>query len=96
MSADPEGCRAVVPLSDGLRLILADGTVAHLTVTTDDGDELIEVTQTPEGGGVFGGIDHEPRVEVDIITDHEAVDHPRIREALEDLEFWDRDNGGDN
>ncbi|AHG00906.1 hypothetical protein HALLA_12030 [Halostagnicola larsenii XH-48] len=85
---DPEGCRAVIPLSDGIRIILADGTVAHLQVTTDDGDELTEITGHPSGGGVFGGIDHDTRVEIGIISDHEAAQHPMVQEALEDLGFW--------
>lgn len=86
MPSNPHGCQAVIPLSDGIRLILGDGTVANLEVTTDDGDELLEVTQHVDAG-VFGGIDHETRVEVGIIDDPDAVSHPRISDALEDLGF---------
>ena len=86
------GCRAVIPLSDGTRVILGDGTVAHLRLTeANTGTELVETTANPEGGGLFGGVDTDTRIEVGIITDHEAVQHEMVREALEDLGFWETD-----
>ena len=85
---DPDGCQAVVVLSDGARLILADGTVCRVAVQNDEtNDELVCVAPSE---GLYGSADEGPRVEVTLPTDDEAAEHPAVREQLKELGLWDR------
>jgi len=80
---DPAGCPAVVILSDGARLILADGTVARIEIRDRDGAKLPCVSPS---NGVYRWADDGTRVEVALPTDSDARNHPRVAEALTQLD----------
>lgn len=92
---EPGGCRAVVPLSDGTRLLLADGSVVR--VRLEEAETGAELPATATGGGrtVYGwpGDDHASSVTLDLIRDDEAAQHEMVRESLEALGFWDDGDG---
>ena len=77
---DLRGCQAVVALSDGARLVLADGTVARVTINSADTGE--PYTCVAPGEGVYADSDGN-RVQIGLPTDDEAAKHPAVREALE-------------
>lgn len=80
---DPTGCDAVVVLSDGIRLILADGTVARVAVRNHEADRELACVAPSEG--LYGFTDEGPRVEIGLPTDDDAANHSAVREALEKL-----------
>jgi len=79
---DPRGCQAVIVLSDGARLILADGTVAGVNINNADTGEPYACVAP--GEGVYADSD-DNRVRIGLPTDDEAAEHPAVREALEEL-----------
>lgn len=86
----PEGCRAVIVLSDGARVILGDGTVSRLVLRDEDGEEIPCVAPSE---GIYGDPAGGGRFRIDIETDDEAAAHPEVRDTLEDLGFWDGGGG---
>ncbi|WP_226043438.1 hypothetical protein [Natrinema sp. DC36] len=75
------GTKSVIPVSDGLRLILAGGRVVRLKLEDNDtGEELIE-RQTGSGESVFVGED--ATVSLGLWDDPEAADVPAVADSLE-------------
>lgn len=81
----PGGNPAVVVLSDGARLILADGTVCRIEVRDHKSGDRVPCINASEG--VYGYNGDGTRVEVSLPTDDEATDHPLVRAALGKLGF---------
>jgi len=79
---DPRGCQAVAVLSDGARLLLADGTVAGVNINNADTGEPYACVAP--GEGVYADSNGN-RVRIGLPTDDEAAEHPAVRDALEEL-----------
>jgi len=76
----PTGNPAVVTLSDGPVLVLADGTVCRPRISEyPDGDELPCVAP---GEGIYGFADEGPQVEFGLPTDDGIAEHPQVMESL--------------
>jgi len=74
----------VVWLSDGPRLILADGSVVRPLISDDEGD--LPMVATDQGAAVYEhkGLDDE--VYVRFVDDPEARDHGLVQEVLDEYD----------
>jgi len=79
----PTGCPAVVVLSDGARLILADGSVCRVSVRNHEAGRELACVAPSEG--LYGFADEGPRVEIGLPTDEGAAHHPEVASAAEEL-----------
>lgn len=76
----------VVWLSDGPRLVLADGSVVALSVIDDDGDELNFVAGD-QGRAVFGEAVDDVHTAIAYVDDPEAEEHDAVQEVLDEYGF---------
>lgn len=94
----PEGCPAVVPLSDGVRLILGDGSVVRIAIEdAETRESFTEVVPATAGESIFSDMEEDgARLSVGLPTDDEAAQHPAVRESLRTLGFLEGTGGGDD
>lgn len=73
----------VVWLSDGPRLVLADGSVVRPLVSDADSGEELHFVAGDQGSAVFGEAVDEAEVGIAFVDDPEVEDHDAIQEVLD-------------
>lgn len=72
----------IVHLSDGPRLLLADGSVVYPRVTDADGEHLPFIAY--DQGACRHGFEEQQQTSIAFVDDPDGREHDAVREALED------------
>lgn len=78
----------VVWLSDGPRLILADGSVVRPLVNDRDRDKEIHFVGGDQGAAIFGdALGDNEKVDIAFVDDPDVEDHEEVQGVLEEYGF---------